>query len=189
MSKVRLYGDTSGYVDLAAPAVADDATLTLPTGAAGFGKVLQVVSTTKTDPFSLTSATYTDVTGLTVSITPTSASNKVLAFFTIQGVGTIGGTVGFWRAVRDATAIGVGTGVSSRVAASGGFDVGANNQGIYSGSLTILDSPATTSAVTYKVQIRNQGSSTVYVNRTEGDADSADSVRSVSSITVMEVAT
>ena len=46
----------------------------------GLGKVLQVVQTTKTDTFSTSSATFTDLTGMSVNITPVNSSNKVLVF-------------------------------------------------------------------------------------------------------------
>jgi hypothetical protein len=52
---------------------------TLP-AAIATGKVLQVVQTTKTDTFTTTSTSFTDVTGLSVSITPSSASSKILIF-------------------------------------------------------------------------------------------------------------
>ena len=42
------------------------------------GKVLQVVTATKTDSFSSTSSSYTDLTGITANITPASTSNKVM---------------------------------------------------------------------------------------------------------------
>jgi hypothetical protein len=55
------------------------AVTTLP-AAIATGKVLQVVSTTKTDTFTTTSTSFTDITGMSVSITPSSASNKILVF-------------------------------------------------------------------------------------------------------------
>jgi len=58
------------------------------------GSVLQVVSTTKTDTFSTTSTTFTDVTGLSVTITPTSSSNQILVLVGITGIGTDVATAG-----------------------------------------------------------------------------------------------
>ena len=88
MSKIRLYGDTSGYVELAAPDVSDDATLTLPTGAAGFlpgnaGIGSNVVLSTRTTDFSTTSTSPQSV--LTASITLSSASNRVLVMASARG--------------------------------------------------------------------------------------------------------
>jgi hypothetical protein len=58
----------------------------------------------------------------------------------------------------------------------------------FSLNATFLDSPATTSATTYKIQIRNEsGSGLVYINRSENDSDSAAGGRYISTITAMEV--
>ena len=46
--------------------------------------VVQVVSTTKTDTFSTTSESYTDITGLSATITPSSSQNKILTMFTVR---------------------------------------------------------------------------------------------------------
>ena len=85
----------------------------LPSGVGG--KVLQVVSTTKTDTFSQASTTtYADITGLSVTITPSSASNKILVIGYVNGsVATISKRVAI-RLVRDSTAIGNGTASGSR---------------------------------------------------------------------------
>jgi hypothetical protein len=51
-----------------------------------------------------------------------------------------------------------------------------------------LDSPSTTSATTYKIQINNSNSSAdCYINRTQGDTDAVYGGRSASSITLMEI--
>jgi len=83
MSKVRLYGSTSGYIELAAPAVADDGTLTLPTAAAGFGKILQIVSATDTTNRTTTSATSVDA-DISVSITPLDASSTIYVIWNAE---------------------------------------------------------------------------------------------------------
>jgi hypothetical protein len=75
---------------------------TLPKAQLPTGSVLQVVSTTKTDTFSTSSTSYTDLTGLSVSITPTSATSKVLVFYTVNGKQT---TTPSMRLVRNSTAI------------------------------------------------------------------------------------
>ena len=72
---------------------------------AGGGKILQVVQTFKTDAFSRSSTTFGDITGMNVSITPASTSNKILITCHLS-VGTQGnGYVGF-RLLRDSTNIG-----------------------------------------------------------------------------------
>jgi hypothetical protein len=145
--------------------------------------VVQVKSTAKTDTFSTASTTYTDITGLSVSITPTSASNKILVMFTAN-VANIG-AYGRLQLVRGTTAIAVGDAAGSRIQASSQFyDVGGGAQII--NAMTFLDSPATTSATTYKVQISTP-SSTAYVNRSQDDTDANTRTRTISTITVMEV--
>jgi len=167
----------------------DDANrLDVYTGAAWspVSKVLQVVSTTKTDTFSTTSGSFVDVTGLTASITPSSTSNKILVTVSITG-GNDSGTVVFYRLRRDSTDIDIGDASSSRVRSSGG--TWTSNSGTPTSiTMTHLDSPATTSAITYGVQIASQtGTQNVYLNRTHTDTNSASFARTASSITVMEI--
>jgi hypothetical protein len=151
----------------------------LPTGA-----VLQVVSTTKTNTFSTTSTSYVDVTGLSVSITPSSATSKILVIVSLSGSETVGW--GF-QLVRNSTAICIGdSGGGSRMQGSGGMSTRDSN-GINNPSANFLDSPATTSATTYKVQMYTP-SATGYLNGTAGDANANYTVRSASTITVMEIA-
>ena len=68
------------------------------------GKILQVKSVTKTDGgFSTNSTSYTDVTGLSVAITPTSSNSKILVSANIHGIGD-GSTQAYFRFMRDSTA-------------------------------------------------------------------------------------
>jgi hypothetical protein len=173
-------------------------TITIPSGATisnlgtatGFGKVLQVVSTAKTDTFSTTGATFVDITGLSVSITPSSSSNKIMIIASIMG-GTDSASATFMtRLMRGATAIGIGDSAGSRTRVTWGTNDNAGSPVNMSLSLTFLDSPSTTSATTYKVQLaetRNSGD-TAFVNRDGGDIDNAQIPRGISTITVMEIA-
>ena len=80
----------------------------------GVGKIIQVVSTTKTDTFSHTGSTsFVDVTGLSVSITPTNASNKILVFYDCTYGSTSGHT--FFKLVRGSTDIKIGDAASNRI--------------------------------------------------------------------------
>lgn len=150
------------------------------------GTVLQVQSTTKTDTFTTSSSSFTDVTGLSVSITPKSTSSKILVLSSITGTGGTSTTNLFLRLVRDSTAIAVGDAAGSRTQAT----IKVRDQDSQSSmSITHLDSPATTSAITYKIQVRNQGGSSVtYINRGVADGDAVDTARTVSNITAMEIA-
>jgi hypothetical protein len=157
------------------------------------GNILQVVSTTKTDTFS-TSAyqTFTDITGLSTSIT-TTGSNKVL----LQGVLSISGssdTFAVARLVRTTsgsdTSIFIGDASSNRSRATFGlyFDQTRGNVQLRVNGFTFLDTPSA-GTHTYKIQVyRGEGGSELFVNRTSDGTDSVRSGMVVSSITVSEVA-
>jgi hypothetical protein len=118
------------------------------TPAGGGGKVLQVVEGTKTAFFNMSSTTYADV-GLSVSITPSSASSKIYVMTTLSAVGKNGGnanTTVLARLLRDSTSIFF---ASDRI----GYTNTSVINNIGSVVLNKLDSPSTTSAITYKAQI------------------------------------
>ena len=148
----------------------------------GVGKVLQVVSTTKTDAFSSSGVSWSDITGLSVSITPSSTSSTILvtACLSLDSSDTnlVGG-----RIMRDSTPIAVSTVTGSQF--EGAFSRVAGGYSAETQSLTHEDSPATTSAVTYKIQLNGYTSGTHYVNRPSSLATNRST--SVSSITVMEI--
>lgn len=148
--------------------------------------VVQVKSATKSDTFSMTSSTFADVTGLSVSITPTSASNKVFVIVTLNFTTTGAPQAGF-RLVRDSTDIGLGDAAGSRLrVVTGGYQQAASL--LHRASMSFLDSPATTSATTYKVQMNStDNTNLVYINRSVTDTDSASFMRGSSTITVFEV--
>ena len=157
----------------------------VPTG--GGGGIIQVKSTTKTDGnFSTSSSSYVDVTGLSVSITPKRSDSKILIFANLHGVGD-SSTQAYFRFMRDSTAICVGTSVGNRVSATLGSMYEDQTNDTNSCSQHFLDSPSTTSSVTYKIQARTQGDGTLYLNRSSGDANDATSGRFTSTLTVMEV--
>ena len=161
----------------------------LDTLAVPAGGILQVVSTTKTDAFSTSSTSYVDVTGLTVSVTPASATSKVLVSGHIQLNQISGGTIGIFQIVRDSNAIGIGDTASTRIRATGSYRPGDLNSSSGSTQLAFqfLDSPSTTSATAYKIQLRTN-TGTIAVNTTDNNSDNAEDARAVSTITVMEVA-
>ena len=153
------------------------------------GSVLQVVSATKTDTFSSATLGWLDVTGLSVSITPRSTSSKIMVFGRITGEGSIGATRMQMRLVRDTTSISIGDAASARIQVSGNeIYGGADADSLLGSTVFYLDSPATTSASTYKIQVLNgNGNSTIYINRTQNDTNSVITPRGTSSITVMEI--
>ena len=155
---------------------------------AGGGKVLQVVSTSKTDTFTSTTAnTWVDITGLSVAITPSLTSSKVLIFATLMIGSDAGEGFVYLKTLRGATDLAIGDTAGSRIRA--GFGGRAADVNTCSGyDFTYLDSPSSTSALTYKVQIyAQQGSALAYVNRSKADTDSATFARLVSSITAIEI--
>ena len=126
--------------------------------APGLGKVLQVVNATYSTEFTSSSATFAD-TGLTASITPTAITSKVLVLVSANGVGKNGVDTAFGgRIVRGATSIFTFEGGAGNDASAGRNIVGGT-------SASYLDSPATTSATTYKVQGQStDNAATAYMN-------------------------
>ena len=200
MSSIVIAGNTSGAITIAAPAEAGLNTLTLPASTGTLattadipagGKILQVVSVEKIDTFSTTSAmpTYADITGLSATITPSSSSSKILVtisvkvsnltgYFSTQLKRQIGGASFTIVHGGNGTYPSIGT-AYARVNVE--FYLATMQQGV-----TFLDSPNTTSAVTFKVAAA-AGGGTCYVNRT-GYGVSASQPSCASSITLMEVA-
>ena len=158
----------------------------LPSGVGG--KVLQVLQVFKDDVFSTTSTSYVDITGMSVSITPSSASNKILVFVFLGNLVSDGSTP-FVKLFRGATEIGSGSGANGILGQtySGGASEGEHYFGNVPSLGCVLDSPATTSSTTYKIQIKNYSAGTSYINRNISDV-TAYSGRTASSITVMEIA-
>jgi hypothetical protein len=191
-----LQSSGGGSVTIAEPTTASDFTQTLPavdgtvitTGNIPAGSVLQVVQTVKTDTASTSSSSWSDITGMSVSITPASSSNKILVFADINfGTNFSSGFI-FFKLVRESTDIYVGDAAGSRTRiTTGSASSGVSNTNHC--GINYLDSPATTSSTTYKIQWYNQNPSfTSYLNRTFSDTDDPALSRNPSSITVMEIA-
>jgi len=150
----------------------------------GAFRVLQVNSTTLSSTFTTTSTSYTDITGLSVSITPSATSSKILVFASVNGSEDVGINDAAIQLVRGSTAICVGDVAASRTSVSSQFSSFFNSVQT-SQNVVFLDSPATVSATTYKVQVINGAPGTAYINR--GKADTAGHFRAASTITVMEI--
>jgi hypothetical protein len=161
-------------------------TVTLPAGVGG--KVLQVVSATKTNTFSTTGTAFVDVSGLSVSITPTSASSKILIISSVNGQGAVSQSFLATRLMRNSTEIAIGDANSSAARATSSTGYTGDSGGQLNLSMTHLDSPATTSAVTYKVQASSLASTAAFINRSQGNDGSYSRCMTASAITVMEIA-
>jgi hypothetical protein len=202
MSSVIISGDTSGAITLAAPSVAGTNTITLPantgtvitTASSGqiiplaalpVGTVLQVKASPLTTTVSNNGSAWAD-TGLTVTITPSASTSKFLIQWAIpNGNATNIASVGF-NLVRNGTNIAQGTGGTTNITSSN--DSGGNSHAGVN-SLVYLDSPATSSAIIYKVQFKAQSGTTGYINQTVALNGGTDVYQSgfISNLVVMEI--
>ena len=159
----------------------------LPSGSAG--GIIQVKSVTKTDIYQKPSGTsFVDVPGLSVSITPTRSDSKVLVMYDLSWSASDGHIS--CRLMRDSTPIKVGDAAGSRTQATGQFHETSGDQyDIAQVAGTHMDSPATASAVTYKMQVGTPYSSSYdcRVNYQGDDSNASWVARTASSITVMEI--
>jgi hypothetical protein len=156
------------------------------------GSILQVVQTIKTDTFySATAETWYDVTGMSASITPSSTSSRILVCVNLGKVCGLNNNT--FRVTRNGTVANVGDAAGSRQQAQ----FGDSNQGRdsnHTGSLayTYIDSPATTSSITYQLSVRAEviSSQGFGLNRTYNDTDgtSGYNSRCASTIVLMEIA-
>lgn len=154
-------------------------------------KVLQVLSTMKSDTFTTTSTSDVTITGLSQAITPSSASNKVLIIVSLAAsVSDTDGHLACFGISGGNTATYRGDTAGSRQRTvhwvrrpADSATVAATNMPM---TMVYLDSPATTSSVTYNA-IARVNTGTAYVNRSHFDTDTAQWGRSASTITVMEI--
>ena len=201
MSQIKLKHSGGNSVIIAAPDSnpASDRTLKLPSNSDGTiltttnpkaGNTLQVVQTVKTDTFSQASLAGNTNTAIVLSqsITPSSSSNKIKV--------TVNMTVGcssdngiFAKLFRDSTQICLADAAGNRQRISSHAPTrNADNLGNI--SIVFLDSPNSTSSITYGVKISHGSGSAknVYVNRTDSDQDQTQIGRGVSTIILEEVA-
>ncbi len=134
----------------------------------GGGGIVQVKQTLKTDVFTTnTEDSFLDITGLSVNITPLSSSNKVLVSVNTNISNGSDNLMNF-RLLRGSTEIGSDT-FGTSINSFGMYDneslAGTKSRGIGYIVAEILDSPNTTSQITYKVQVRKNGSGNMHVNR------------------------
>ena len=156
------------------------------------GKILQVVSVTKTDVFSTsTTGSYVDITGLTVNITPTKANSNILVMAVI-GCYVSGDTSCIALTTGDGTAIIQGDIVSGKDSCSTGAYAGGSSTGeAWYGNnpapIFKLHDPSYSlgNTLTYKMRVKGN-SGTTYVNRNQSDS-SQYAKRTASTITLMEV--
>ncbi len=168
---------------LTSPAFSGTPTGTLVSANMPTGSVLQVVQTIKTDTFTTTSTSKVDITGMSVSITPKFSTSKILV---TASVNYGGNDFNFYcDLLRGSTVLGAPSSGNNPCTIS----LSTLTQNVWQmgcGAISFLDSPATTSATTYKLQIACQSGGTFHLNRSNRNGAN-DSVCS-STITVMEIA-
>jgi hypothetical protein len=161
----------------------------LPAGSAG--GIIQVKSTTMTTTatYSISGMTWTEVGGLTTTITPTRSDSKILVMANIGGISSNGEYQRYAMALRrDNQNIGVNSDGVNHTRAN--WTYYGRNFGNTPDTFAVfnhLDSPGTTSAVSYKVMITTEGSYTLYINRSVTDSSSSSVFRTASSLTLMEI--
>ena len=153
------------------------------------GSILQVVQGTLKTTVNIATDTYTSL-GLSATITPSSTSNKILVMAVIH-IGATGGNEGFHgRLYRNGSNITDAMGNAASTRDTGWFHCGAHYSSSeqYPATPIYLDSPASTSALTYAVYGRGYSSSyPININCSEGDADQSQQTRTMSTITLMEI--
>ena len=165
----------------------------VPTG--GGGGIIQIKQTYKTDVYTVNAQGTHDITGLNVTITPKFATSKILIMCDICGHAHngMGGAFKMRRTVSGtATILGLADSAGNRQVSSFtghlfSGDEGSAGYRIETATARILDSPNTTSQITYQVTVSTIEASLYCINRSENDLNNNDHCRNVSSITVMEV--
>ena len=182
MAKLILNGATSGSISLESPAVSGTTTLTLPTTSGTVltngtntnfpaGSVLQVVQATYSTAASTTSASFVD-SGMSASITPSNSSNKIFALVNIARSDSAAADRDIYFTIyRNLTNLGGGS------ASALCYVNVVSSRFLLPVSMSVLDSPATTSATTYKV----------YFLTTSGASVSINNAAVNSTITLMEI--
>jgi len=190
---VELYHDNSKKIETTSGGVDVTGALTVNGAALAGGKIAQVVSTTKKDTFSTSSSSFTDISGMSVSITPSSSSSKI--FVSVQLChGGEGGLHAHGKLLRGSSSIAEGNGpggqkVAATMPLQGG--VSNNDRFVFSSAMNYLDSPNTTSSTTYKMQVQavnfNGNGTPFTLNRPNTNSNDVGAGYYVSTITVMEV--
>ena len=156
----------------------------------GGGGIVQVKQTVLDTVFSSNSTSYADVTGMSVSITPKFNTSKILVMVTLRTAMSEDDRWSAYILLRDSQILFDGTAEGSPTQCSMWhipFSRTGTGNTFQNQNMTFLDSPSSTSALTYKLQVKVQSGATGYVNRTGNDANADYATRTSSSITVMEV--
>ena len=153
--------------------------------AGGGGKILQVLSPTPLTAVQTlsTGTTWVDITNLSQAITPSATTSRILIMYSVFLSTAEDGQT---RILRDATAVGVGDARDSRTRVSRE----GTNRIQYTGDahdFSFIDSPSTTSAITYKIQVMPHDSGPHYVNRCRTDSDNVANSTGCSTMILWEI--
>jgi hypothetical protein len=170
----------------------NDNVITVPSGHSLYapGHVVQVVGATRTSVFSasVAGAGVYSTDAFTIEITPSSASSKILISGLINFTSAQGSSVALAALFRNGTIVLQGDAVGSRTRTLMGRVTTADPVSVTPVGFAILDSPNTTSAVTYSIRLTSDGPATVYLNRSQQDTDANWASRSASSMVAQEIA-
>tara|TARA_B100000945_G_scaffold226515_1_gene183293 strand:+ start:162 stop:704 length:543 start_codon:yes stop_codon:yes gene_type:complete len=163
----------------------------VPTG--GGGGVIQVVQKLFTSTFTSNVYAYTDITGFTIDITPKFNTSKILCFGHISGNGTNNtrALYSLCRTVSGGSLVRLGVGddsIGNRAPCIGTIYTGTDTESPSTFGYSVLDSPATTNSINYKMQISNgNNSDSSYLNRASSWSNSYAHGAPASSLTLMEL--
>ena len=150
------------------------------------------LSTTKTNTFTTASASYVDITGLSVSITPKETASKILILFGVFGSNSSSGSRWAVQIVKDtgsgSSAIAIGDAVGNRGQVTGTSETsgGGGNMKCFSGNH--LDTAGQTTAITYFFQAACVDGNTTKINSSVADTNLSSYGRTASYITALEIA-
>lgn len=164
-------------------------TISVPAGTKMYipGHIINVYNVVKTDVFTTTSTTPVAITGLSLTVTPTSASSKFLVSYSIPVGIQAGAYSAYLRLRRAGTNILLSDQVSTRNRSSSYVWSDYYGYQMQEANKTYLDSPATTSAITYDMTFATPYGTSVFINRSYEFADSTNYGTAVSTLTVLEV--
>ena len=148
------------------------------------GSVIQVVNSVLTSSFSTTSTSYVN-TGLSASITPQATTSKILVFVSLNGLGQSAGYIGIFNLLRNGSTVVNNTSGGETQTYAGWVGAGGinSNRMMDSATISYLDSPSSTSSLTYSVQMRQDAGGTGTLNSWQINSDAG----AVSTITLMEI--
>ena len=143
--------------------IADDAVTAAKAGFSA-GKIGQVLGVQKTDKASTSSTSYSDISGLSQAITPSATSSKILAMVSIKGVASDNSTTDAisLRLMRDST----------EISEAANITFGSTEQDNQSCAIIFLDSPSSTSELTYHMEFKSRLSNSSSINNTSGETNS-----------------